>query len=72
MLPSLRTINQDAALALIKECHMIVDSIEEASVNPSNDYSIKLSCTILVIEAWTLEPYIISPKRKIDALGKRV
>jgi hypothetical protein len=35
MLPALRIINQDATLSLIKECHMISDSIEEATVNPS-------------------------------------
>ena len=71
MLPALREIDQDASLSLLKECHMISDSIEEATTNPSNDYAIKLSCTSLLLEAWSLEPLIISPKKQIDKYGRR-
>ena len=40
-----------------------MNALAEATINPSNDYAVKLSCSSLLLEAWSLEPEIIAPKR---------
>ena len=41
--------------------------MSEATQNLSGDFAVKLSCTSLLLEAWILEPEIISPKGKAKA-----
>ena len=44
--------------------------MSEATQNLSGDFAVKLSCTSLLLEAWILEPEIISPKGKGKAKTK--
>ena len=45
----------------LERLHLIVDAMSEATQNLSGDFAVKLSCTSLLLEAWILEPKIISP-----------